>query len=422
MAEIKKIIGPANYWCKRCAHCESVELGCWNDVPIYICTDPYDGVEKRIAGNETVTCTMFNLANEVPVFKATKVMDKTNKYDNESCDKIPLLQHELEMDKLRMEIHHLEKEKVAHMKGIERLKKENEKLKNDNSELRERFADINYRLIRDVDTSKMTREEIPTAEERIEQLVKYEKELHKVKAEKEELINRYNELANDANDEVNKLKLNFKAQKYFKDESYKREEKLKNQIKNLQYLNEESFKREDELEAEINILNSDIERFKLQIKYQKCLKDEAYKREDELEKELNKVKSHDEAITKHFQNDEKLIDDIQKVIFPQEEGCDYTYSYEEILNKVKDFKVQSDENGTMYEEIEELRTKNLQYLNEIHERLAKHTDQCDEIAKLKNENISLNTINKGLADDLRAAKDKLNYLYFKAKEFTDMED
>ena len=64
MAEIIKRIGPAGYWCRRCAHCNSVELGCIDDVPIYTCSNPYNGVEKEVPGDENITCTMFKLADK----------------------------------------------------------------------------------------------------------------------------------------------------------------------------------------------------------------------------------------------------------------------------------------------------------------------------------------------------------------------
>ena len=302
MAEIIKRIGPANYWCRRCAHCNSVELGCMGDAPIYTCGDPYDGVEKKIPGDENITCTMFELANE------EELKELKEKYS------------ELELRK-----EELENKLNAKNKDIDILLDENKRLKwrNDNQVTMIEGLKLQY---------------------------------------------------NDLSEKLKKTDIS-------------KVPKLEVQINNLKYLNEAS-----------------------------------YKREEELEKKLKRVESHDEALTKHFQNDEALINNIQKVIFPQEEGSDYTYSYDEILNKVKDLKVQSDENGIMYEEIKELRAKNQAYFNEISDRLAKHTDQCDEITKLKNENISLNTINKGLADDLRAAKDKLNYLYFKAKEFANKED
>lgn len=225
MAEIVKRIGPAGYWCRRCAHCNSIKLGCIDDVPIYTCST-YDGVEKEIPGDENITCTMFKLANEVPVYelknkkteqmareKQKELEDKVDKYEDilvdicdaldphfdfdkydddmeafenfpsrildlkrsckdnfdecirkmdiidelkaenaklkeeikalksdidgnekEPCTKISLLQHELEMDKLRRIIHQLEKEKVAHMKGIERLKNQVKNLQITNEE------------------------------------------------------------------------------------------------------------------------------------------------------------------------------------------------------------------------------------------------------------------------------------------------
>lgn len=64
MAEIVKRIGPAGYWCRRCAHCNTIELGCIDDVPIYTCSNPYNGVEKEVPGDENITCTMFKLADK----------------------------------------------------------------------------------------------------------------------------------------------------------------------------------------------------------------------------------------------------------------------------------------------------------------------------------------------------------------------
>lgn len=112
MAEIIKRIGPAGYWCRRCANCNSIELGCIDDVPIYTCSDPYDCIEKKIPGDENITCTMFKLANEVPVYelknkkaeqtareKQKELEDKVDKYEDILVDICDALDPHFDFDK-----------------------------------------------------------------------------------------------------------------------------------------------------------------------------------------------------------------------------------------------------------------------------------------------------------------------------------
>ena len=94
-----------------CPNCKNCKVVVWDGVSNIECEDPFDGMVKTMTADSNVCCSMFEMRSD------------------KSCDKISLLQHELEMDKLRRKIHELEKEKAAHLKGIERLKKSNSDLK-----------------------------------------------------------------------------------------------------------------------------------------------------------------------------------------------------------------------------------------------------------------------------------------------------
>lgn len=106
-----------------CPKCKNGNVIVWKGVSNIVCEDPYDGMIKILAADNDICCSMFEI--------------RTEKKEKEPCDKISLLQHELEMEKLRMKIHQLEKEKVDHLKGIERLKNKNDKLKNEVNNLKE---------------------------------------------------------------------------------------------------------------------------------------------------------------------------------------------------------------------------------------------------------------------------------------------
>ena len=94
-----------------------------------------------------------------------------------SCDKIPFLRHELEMDKLRMKIHELEKEKSDHLKGIERLKK--------------RAADSDYYK----EKSELLEEKYIARGKDIDHLLSENKEKDKKISELEEKLKEANKLA-----------------------------------------------------------------------------------------------------------------------------------------------------------------------------------------------------------------------------------
>lgn len=118
-----KVEGKASDICHKCKNGKVVV---WEGVSNIECEDPYDGLIREMSCDDNIRCSMFEIRSE----------------KKEPCDKIPLLQHELEMERLRMKIHQLEKEKAAHMKGIKRLKKSN----NDLMEENKRLADKNKEL------------------------------------------------------------------------------------------------------------------------------------------------------------------------------------------------------------------------------------------------------------------------------------
>lgn len=112
---MNKVEGKVSDWCLKCKNCKAVtRMHGGKNASIRIieveCEDPYDGMVKTLDVDSDICCSMFE--------------------PNSPCDKISLLQHELEMEKLRTKIHQLEKEKSDHLKGIERLKKSQKKLQN----------------------------------------------------------------------------------------------------------------------------------------------------------------------------------------------------------------------------------------------------------------------------------------------------
>lgn len=277
-----KIEGKVGDFCPNCKNCKAVtRMHDGETASIRLteveCVDPYDGMAKTLDADGDICCSMFE---PKPPCEKSERFDRTychgpngtitisykavfgepvncpsyeEKKEKEPCDKISCLQHELEMDKLRMKIHQLEKEKVAHMKGIERLKKS--------------------------------------------------------------------------------------------------QEKLQNQVKNLQTTNEESYKREEN------------------------------KRFDRL-------------------NTEFLIP-LVRILYPGEKVCK---PYPEIL---KDIKLLNKGVYDLKEDNKRLADKNKALFEENLDRLDKHTKQCQEIDNLRNELLSLKTINKGLAED---RKKLINYM------------
>lgn len=148
----------------------------------------------------------------------------------------------------------------------------------------------------------------------------------------------------------------------------KSQEKLQNQVKNLQTTNEESYKREEKLEDKVHKL----ERRLL----------EENKRFDRLDTEFLMPLAH--------------------VLYPREAKICKPYS--EVL---KDIKLLNKGIYDLKEDNKRLTDKNKALFEENLDRLDKHTKQCQEIDNLRNEMISLKTINKGLAED---RKRLINYM------------
>lgn len=151
-------VGDFRLKCKNCKAVTRIHDGKNASIRIIEvdCEDPYDGMVKTLDVDSDICCSMFepksdNFCGKRERFDGTychgpegtisisykalfgepvNCPSYEEKKEKEPCDKISCLQHELEMDKLRRKIHELEKEKAAHMKGIERLKKSQEKLQN----------------------------------------------------------------------------------------------------------------------------------------------------------------------------------------------------------------------------------------------------------------------------------------------------
>lgn len=347
--------GKVEYWCKSCQNCHTIKKT--DSGMEYICSDPYDGMEKTLNGDSNVTCSMYEARpnpTHICYEQEVKVVKPGEKVDI-PCTKISLLEHELEMDKLRKEIHQLEKEKSNHMKGIERLKKSKEELE---KKLNAKNKDIDILL----DENKC------------------------LKSRNDNQVTMIQGLKLQCNDLSEKLKKT----------DISKVPKLEVQINNLKYLNGQS-----------------------------------YKREEELEKEIKELKDKYEKLYTHYRYDEAIINDIQNVISPEDDSI---WSYSEIVNEIKDLKVQSDENGTMYEDlkywkerchnaeadvttlnskVEVLKNKSDKYLNKIVTQQSTHYKQCARILELEN---MVNKLQSGEYDDVLAKDIEIKSLQAKYED------
>jgi DNA repair exonuclease SbcCD ATPase subunit len=147
----------------------------------------------------------------------------------------------------------------------------------------------------------------------------------------------------------------------------KSQEKLQNQVKNLQTTNEESYKREEKLEDKVH----------------------------KLERRLLEENKRFDRLGSEF-----LIP-LVHILYPGEKVCE---EYFEIL---EDIKLLNKGVYDLKEDNKRLADKNKALFEENLDRLDKHTKQCQEIDNLRNEMISLKTINKGLAED---RKKLINYM------------
>lgn len=108
--------GKASDICPKCKNCKGVTRES-NGVHVWLteveCEDPYDGMVKTLDADSDIRCSMFEVRKEKEPFNLNMPREAIKA-----------------IAKLNDVICELEKEKAAHLKGIERLKKTQEKLQN----------------------------------------------------------------------------------------------------------------------------------------------------------------------------------------------------------------------------------------------------------------------------------------------------
>lgn len=121
---MNKVKGKVSDWCPKCKNCKGTTKES-NGVHVWLteveCEDPYDGMIKTLAADSDVCCSMFEVRKEKEPFNLNMSREQLE---------LKILDLFEEKDRLNGIINNLEKEKAAHMKGIERLKKSQEKLQN----------------------------------------------------------------------------------------------------------------------------------------------------------------------------------------------------------------------------------------------------------------------------------------------------
>jgi chromosome segregation ATPase len=360
---MNKVEGKVGDFCPNCKNCKGITNehdGKTASIRLteVECVDPYDGMTKTLNADSDICCSMFEP-------KPDRRCEKCERFDGTYChgpngtitisykalfdepvdcpsyeEKNEKEQFNLNTSREQLEsnildlfeeknrlngiINGLEKEKAAHMKGIERLKKSQEKLQNQVKNLR------------------TTNEESYKREEKLEDKV------HKLERRLLEENKRFNRLDTEFLMPLAHV-------------LYPREAKIckpySEVLKDIKLLNKGIYdlKEDNKRLADKNkaLFERDGELKEL-IKASKRKDDLIQSYREKLKKandEISLLNSKLDKLGEYYRTDEKFIDNIQKVVFPQEEGSDYTYSYDEILNKVKDLKVQSDENGLMYNDL-----------------------------------------------------------------------
>lgn len=115
---MNKVEGKVSDWCLKCKNCKAVtRMHGGKNASIRIieveCEDPYDGMTKTLDADSDIRCSMFESKKEKESFNLNMPREAIKA-----------------IAKLNDVICELEKEKAAHLKGIERLKKTQEKLQN----------------------------------------------------------------------------------------------------------------------------------------------------------------------------------------------------------------------------------------------------------------------------------------------------
>lgn len=156
-----KVEGKISDWCPKCKNCKGATResnGVHNWLTEVECVDPYDGMVKILDADSDICCSMFEpkpacekcerfdgtyCHSPEGIFVTSYMATGNCSFYSEKKEKEPfnlnmprealeakILDLFEEKNRLNGIINGLEKEKAAHMKGIERLKKSQEKLQN----------------------------------------------------------------------------------------------------------------------------------------------------------------------------------------------------------------------------------------------------------------------------------------------------
>lgn len=353
-----KIEGKVGDFCLNCKNCKAVtRIHDGKNASIRIievdCEDPYDGMVKTLDVDSDICCSMFEVRKEKEPFnlnmprEAIKAIAKLNNIISE-----------------------LEKEKSDHLKGIERLKKSQEKLQNQ------------------VKNLQTTNEESYKREEKLED------KCHKLERRLLDENKRFDRLDTEFLIPLARV-------------LYPREAKI--------------CKPYSEVLKDIKLLNNGVydleEDNKRLAEKNKELRDNCHKAEADVTTLNSKVETLKNKNDKYL----KKITDQQAIHYKQ---CARILELECMVNKL-----QSGEYDDILAkdiEIKSLQAKYEDAMSGWNHTMESHDGLIDETDKLKNENTSLNTINKGLAEDRKKLINYIRSLKIASenylKEFTYEED
>lgn len=317
--------------CPNCKNCKGATRES-NGVHVWLteveCEDPFDGVVKTLDADSDICCSMFELKKEKEPFhlnmprEAIKTIAKLNDI---ICE--------------------LEKEKAAHLKGIERLKKSQEKLQNQ------------------VKNLQTTNEESYKREEKLEDKVRklerrlLEESKRRASLDTEFLIPLAHVL-------------------------YPREAKIckpySEVLKDIKLLNKGVYDLEEDCKrlADKNkaLFEENIDRL-----------DKHTKQCQEIDNLKNELKKANELADSWKRDYERLRDQfvhpIYNILYPDNPNLDINVT--DLLNYVKDLKVYADENGRMYKEVQEWREKCIARGKDIDHLLSENKEKDKKIGELE---------------------------------------
>lgn len=391
---MNKVEGKVSDFCPKCKNCKGVTNeydGKTASIRLteVECEDPYDGMIKTLTADSDICCSMFEMKSE------------------KSCDKISLLQHELEMDKLRRKIHELEKEKADHLKGIKRLKKSQEKLQNQVKNL-QTTNEESYKRDEKLE-DKVRRLERRLLEEN-KRFVSLDSEFliplaHVLYPREAKICKPYSEVIEDIKrlDEKNELleqrydNIHYTLYKDWSDDSISCPSDIPSDVEMIEDLKKRAadsdyYKEMSELLEERNNNQFDTIR-------------EKNKEIGELEEELKKANELADSWKRDYERlRDQFICPIYNILYPDKP--DLNINVTDLINDIKNLKVYSEENGTMYKEIQEWREKCIARGDEISKLQNIVTEKHAEIKGLKRDIIVLHQ-NKFLADTAMKKNNKL---------------